>query len=790
MTPSRAPEGLLGPLPWRCCLLVVALCLAAPALALDAPQPYVLAPDGVTQLTLEQAGILKPDGRPWAIALGKALFWDQDAGSDGQSCASCHYSAGADPRVVGVLTPGFLKEPKEDTSFGAIGDLDGEPLPGAPLGRTRSGGYPIDATYELRAEDFPLYALSDYRDRNSPVEIATDDAVSSPGSYDSAFLRTWRLFSLADLCGVPDATIFHAGPYAARQVEPRNTPTTVNAVFNLFNFWDGRANRTFNGVGVFGPRDIVADPRKRLIVLDAAGTPTLGQVEVQNASLASQAVGPPLSQTEMSCEGRIFADLGRKLLLRRPLAYQRIHSQDTVFGAAGPLGDLRSVTGRGLALRYLYLELVRRAFEPRYWQKAGLFTITPAGALKRTPLSGYTQMEHNFSLFWGISIALYESTLVSDRSRFDDCDPTLPRGSTVPICRSGNTTLTPQELEGFRLFTAFANTPHPETGAPRPGPACNACHALPLSSEAQFQAGQRLVPVERSRVDSRGPGTPVLLEGGVHDRGFFNIGVAPASFDPGNGGTDVYGNPLSLSRMFLQERLGFSPIDPSGITDPCNTPTLIEPGGTPRYPGCDANLADTTDSVDPAFDWGQERELVAGGFKTPTIRNVGLTPPYFHNGSYATLRQVVEFYDRGGSQRNKSNVAPGLTGDTSGTGPLGKSDFPVQGPDFGSNVDRFVQPLALTEAEIDSLTAFMLSMTDLRVQCDQAPFDHPSLYVTAGPKVADVNRDRRADDILFELPETGGAGYAPGSGLCVPNGGDLFAPGMQARIGRQRVALP
>ena len=37
-----------------------------------------------------------------------------------------------------------------------------------------------------------------------------------------------------------------------------------------------------------------------------------------------------------------------------------------------------------------------------------------------------------------------------------------------------------------------------------------------------------------------------------------------------------------------------------------------------------------------------------GKFKTPTLRNVVQTPPYMHDGSEATLLQVVEFYDRGG----------------------------------------------------------------------------------------------------------------------------------------------
>lgn len=37
-----------------------------------------------------------------------------------------------------------------------------------------------------------------------------------------------------------------------------------------------------------------------------------------------------------------------------------------------------------------------------------------------------------------------------------------------------------------------------------------------------------------------------------------------------------------------------------------------------------------------------------GAFKTPTIRNVALTAPYMHDGSVATLEEVVEWYDKGG----------------------------------------------------------------------------------------------------------------------------------------------
>ncbi len=118
----------------------------------------------------------------------------------------------------------------------------------------------------------------------------------------------------------------------------------------------------------------------------------------------------------------------------------------------------------------------------------------------------------------------------------------------------------------------------------------------------------------------------------MHDRGFFSIDPAD-NFDPGIGGTDIYGNPLSVARMFLAEQSGLTAVDASGITDPCNTATLIE-GGFPnltlipelnqgRYPGCDANLTDTADKVDPNFNSSKERELVDGSFKTPDSATSG-----------------------------------------------------------------------------------------------------------------------------------------------------------------------
>ena len=38
-----------------------------------------------------------------------------------------------------------------------------------------------------------------------------------------------------------------------------------------------------------------------------------------------------------------------------------------------------------------------------------------------------------------------------------------------------------------------------------------------------------------------------------------------------------------------------------------------------------------------------------GAFKTPTLREIPWTAPYMHDGSLATLADVVEFFDRGGN---------------------------------------------------------------------------------------------------------------------------------------------
>src|SRR5687767_10447071 len=53
-----------------------------------------------------------------ARALGKAFFWVMQFGSDGvQSCASCHFVAGADPRSKNQISPGLTRVPGADLTY-------------------------------------------------------------------------------------------------------------------------------------------------------------------------------------------------------------------------------------------------------------------------------------------------------------------------------------------------------------------------------------------------------------------------------------------------------------------------------------------------------------------------------------------------------------------------------------------------------------------------------------------------------------------------------------------------
>jgi len=156
-----------------------------------------------------------------ARALGKALFWDMQVGSDGvQSCASCHFRAGADPRSKNQLSPGLKCMPVADLTYS-------------------TGRGP---NFQLEAAIFPLTRLANPGVRGALDPITdSNDVVSSQGIHHPG--------------NEADPLRFLVGPANTRRVEPRNAPTTINAVFNHRQFWDGRAENIFNGVNHLGQRD-------------------------------------------------------------------------------------------------------------------------------------------------------------------------------------------------------------------------------------------------------------------------------------------------------------------------------------------------------------------------------------------------------------------------------------------------------------------------------------------------------------------------------------------------------
>jgi cytochrome c peroxidase len=146
-------------------------------------------------------------------------------------------------------------------------------------------------------------------------------------------------------------------------------------------------------------------------------------------------------------------------------------------------------------------------------------------------------------------------------------------------------------------------------------------------------------------------------------------------------------------------------------TPPLFTDFTYDNLGVPRNPDIPAN-ADSG-----YFDLGlcgpnrsdlSERDDLCGAFKVPTLRNVAITAPYFHNGRFASLREVVSFYVR--RDTNPEEWYPNAGADKF-------NDLP---PQYRNNVNTTEAPYnrrlgdqpALDAGEIDDLVAFLNTLTD------------------------------------------------------------------------------
>jgi len=161
-------------------------------------------------------------------------------------------------------------------------------------------------------------------------------------------------------------------------------------------------------------------------------------------------------------------------------------------------------------------------------------------------------------------------------------------------------------------------------------------------------------------------------------------------FRPFSAPIDDYwgGNRKALT---LSQRRGLDVFETSGACSKCHLVGVsVWPKPLLSDYGYDNIGAPSESQKDPGLGGVTGLKEDLGQFRVPSLRNVALTAPYFHNGSLKTIREVIEFY-------NKRNLEPERWGAT---------DFPetVNHEDMGD--------LKLSDQQVDDLVALMDGFTD------------------------------------------------------------------------------
>ncbi|NMT64808.1 cytochrome c peroxidase [Marinobacter orientalis] len=788
--------------------------------------------------------VTEPERKEALQALGKALFWDMQVGGDGvTACATCHYHAGADHRRNNQLSPGFkggdfvldlLAVNQALTSPHYDGANDVGTMVGFPVNESHllALGWSVDAPDGTPGRGPKGNPNQDINDVASSQGVrAGTFAGLSGGRVDYALL--------ADTDEGFDALFTALGPgipATARRVEPRNAPTVINAIYNLRNFWDGRADTFFNGVSPLGFRD--PDARVKIYV---DGQIKDEKLLIPFSSLASQAVGPPLSDFEMQFANRKFAHIGRKLAGLVPLADQMVACNDSLLGA---LSDC-SGTGRGLTVTYG--GLIRDIFDERFWGDGiGADVCLAVDDTQNPPVSqvactdprtDFTLLEYNFALFFGLAVQAYEATLFTENTIVDllaggvatgsvtsgagrravTIDVTgMPLETCVDLLAGNNNAAAVDNAE--QICTAhYAKFIHPgavtgaesgntefpvpsgtaiggcmdpltcaespneavainallsiERGAGRffaGATACAVCHFNPEFTGATVSAltgfgAAPVPPLQPGQLRKEALEVPmermIAFNGQAHvyDAGFYNIGVRPSVEDLSLGDA-VNGVPLSFARLreailLLQSGQNLPdnldetaiskiaeviaagelliPTSPTDLTPrvfdlalACG-PGLVGNGNAQEQRNGDPNNNPNTNQCIPDVIPG-EKILMNGAFKTPGLRNVKFTGPYFHNGAKKNLRQVLETYKTAGH-------------------------FPTI--NF-NNLDAGMRIFDLGPTDEASVIEMMeTGLTDWRVAHDSGKFDHPELCIPHG------HDPDTGQTLLVSIPAVGQGGH-------------------------------
>ena len=139
------------------------------------------------------------------------------------------------------------------------------------------------------------------------------------------------------------------------------------------------------------------------------------------------------------------------------------------------------------------------------------------------------------------------------------------------------------------------------------------------------------------------------------------------------------------------ERKGFNLFMGKALCATCHFPPLFNGTVPPNYSDTEMeaigtpNLAQNKLSDDlgrfQLFKTNERKHF----FKTPTIRNIAKTAPYMHNGTYKNLKEVVDFYNKGGG------IGLGFY--------LNNQTLPFDN-------------LMLSDTEVNNLVSFMQTLTD------------------------------------------------------------------------------
>lgn len=346
-----------------------------------------------------------------AEALGKFLFWDMQVGSDfmrkgddkyiGTACASCHYKHGMDarnrhteriPYVVWDQYPQHKEHPLEFRDTPQPYDA----VASATHASTVRADTPLHLIVGSQGVNRRLFQKLNLDAPRPGQEWYSEQSIAPTHNPKSSIPEEWEMFYQDH----------DARKNGFRQITSRNSPTVINAGFADRLFHDGRAESTFNGFSIFGD----FDDQEVIYHRDESGQIKLVKIAILKAALASQAVGPIVNEVEMSYKGRTFVDVARKLLPAKILAYQDVSAQDPVLSNFTQYHKQKT-----------YEDLIKRAFRREWWDSSDAHGHAQKVELKLARAKGEvgSLMEANFSLFWGLSLLIYQSELVSNNSPFD-----------------------------------------------------------------------------------------------------------------------------------------------------------------------------------------------------------------------------------------------------------------------------------------------------------------------------------------------------------------------------------